>query len=106
MGVTLEHAYPENGLFVPKLASGKYVVKRHAPNRLPYETFEIQGVPDFQGSPVSGILIHVGNYNKDSEGCVLLGLHLGVGCILESKIAFEQFMETQSGLDEFNLEVL
>lgn len=31
-------------------------------------TYEVRGVPDR-----SGILFHIGNYSKDTEGCILLG---------------------------------
>lgn len=105
---TLEHAYAEGDSFVPKLASGTYTCQRgiHKLSNLnPFEAFEVMDVPWFQGAPVSGILFHVGNYNKDSEGCVLLGMQRGVGCILESREAFEKFMSLQEGVDSFTLTV-
>lgn len=102
---TLEHAYPVNAGFIPKVLVGKYECVRHPPNRLPYETFMLLNVPPFQGSPVDGILIHKGNTNNDSVGCILLGLSFGTGCILESKIAFERFMTAQTGVDKFTLVV-
>lgn len=105
IAVTLEHAYSDGDAFVPKVAVGTYTCTRHAPNRLPYETFEIQNVPNFQGQTVTGILIHVGNYNKDSVGCVLVGEYFGVGCILESKVAFEKLMALQEGVESFTLVV-
>lgn len=105
---TLEHAYPSLNRhpFQPKVAAGVYVCGRHPPNRLPYETFELANVPPFQGAEVTGILIHVGNYNKDSEGCILLGLSLGAGCITDSKLAFDKLMEAQSGVETFTLTVI
>jgi hypothetical protein len=104
--VTLEHAYLQpNGSYLPKVAPGGYNCVRHPPERLPYETFMLENVPPFMGAPVSGILLHVGNYNNDSKGCLLLGMQLGTGCILDSRDAFEQFMELQKNVDSFALMV-
>jgi hypothetical protein len=106
--VTLEHAYPDvhcPGFFQPKLAPGTYTaVKRKSP-KFGYNVFLIEDVPPFQGAPVQYIEIHRGNYNKDSEGCVLLGEELGTGCILESEKAFNAFMELMENADTFTLSV-
>lgn len=106
---TLEHAYqaPSAGtpVFLPKLASGTYKVVRHAPNRLHYETFMVLGVPPFLGAPVDGILIHRGNVNGDSEGCILVGLERGTGCIMESEKAFDKLKALLDGQDSFTLVV-
>lgn len=106
--VTLEHAYKDRDSFSPKLAPGTYACKKgtHKLSNLnPFEAFEIQNVPRFQGAPVSGILFHKGNYNNDSEGCVLLGSKIGTGCILDSSAAFEKFMSLQNQCDEFTVVV-
>ncbi len=100
IATTLEHSYTGN---VPKVVAGTYVCKRHAPNRLPYETFEIMNVPDFVGHPVTGILLHIGNFNADSVGCVLLGMSAGDKMITGSRMAFEKFMKLQEGLESFQL---
>lgn len=114
--VTLEHAYPETKalpkefiLYSPKIAAGTYICKRHAPNRLPYETFELQNVPNFQDHHVDGVLIHIGNYNKDSIGCILLGkskLKLDRGMMITgSKETFQKFMDLQKDVSEFTLTI-
>lgn len=103
---TLEHAYQQaDSSFLPKLAKGTYACVRHPANRLPYETFMVKDVPAFMGAPVAGILIHKGNYNNDSEGCILIGMRFGTGMIEDSKDAFDQFMDAQNGVDEFQLTV-
>jgi hypothetical protein len=101
IAVTLEHSF--NG--VPKVAAGTYTCERHAPNRLPYETFELQNVPDFQGKPVTGILIHIGNYNSDSDGCILVGSHRNGEMIMDSKITFAKIMDLLKDVDSFLLTV-
>lgn len=107
---TLEHAFPDgNGGFAAKLSPGVYQCRRGT-HRLahggPFETFEVLGVPPFQGATVTGVLLHVGNYNRDSDGCVLLGkLFSPSWCILDSRDAFSEFMSLQDGLDAFTLTV-
>lgn len=111
-GVTLEHSYEDSDdlSFTPKVADGVYTCVRHPPNRLPYETFMLQNVPDFDGKPVDGILIHIGNFNHDSDGCILIGdqvspIQGGYLAITSSKITFEKFMALQSGIDQFQLTI-
>lgn len=115
VAVTLEHSYDAgmgNGGYIPKIAAGTYTCVRHAPNRLPYETFMLENVPPFQGHPVSGILIHIGNYDKDSIGCILLGRRIvpnpatpGTNMITSSKNTFNAFMDMQRDLNSFTLVV-
>jgi hypothetical protein len=66
-----------------------------------FETFEITNVPGH-----SGILFHQGNSEKDSSGCVLLGLRRDGPVILGSKLAFTQFMKLQNDCAEFTLIVV
>lgn len=111
---TLEHAYDSgsgDGSYVPKIPAGVYTCLRgehqlaHMPT--PFTTFELQNVPGH-----SNILLHAGNYNDDSEGCVLLGMSVGRSIIkncemlLNSKIAFSKFMFLQVGINEFQLTVI
>lgn len=111
---TLEHAYADGtyGLWLPKVAMGTYRCTRHAPNRLKYETFMLEEVPDFQGKPVSGILIHCGNFDKDSEGCILVGkgeydqAYITQGPMMmltHSRDAFAKLMAVEDGIESFLL---
>lgn len=105
---TLEHAYGDN--FEPKLQPGSYGCKRGA-HRLhgmtsDFETFEVEGVKGHKG-----ILFHVGNYNADSDGCILLGekvqnasVHANTTLMItNSKAAFASFMSKVAGSDSFVL---
>src|SRR5271168_2377957 len=73
---TLEHAFEQtDGTYGPKLPNGNYLCVKglhsldHTPT--PFEAFEVTNVPGH-----SGILFHIGNYNRDSDGCILLGTSL------------------------------
>lgn len=102
---TLEHSYDNK----PKLADGTYICKR-GPHRLhgmteDFITFEIMGIPNFNGVPVTGVLFHWGNYNKDSEGCVLMGASETPTMIGNSRQTWADFMKSLDGVDSFELEV-
>ena len=94
---TLEHSYNNE----PKLYDGTFTCIRGVHtlhDGIPFETFEIKGVKDH-----TGILLHKGNYNKDSEGCVLLGMDRDVDMITHSAIAFSKFMGFLDGQNNFTL---
>lgn len=107
---TLEHAYGDGtGGWQPKVPSGMYTCVRGTHtlhNGIPFETFEITGVGGH-----SGILFHAGNWNKDSEGCVLVGhtvatdQNTGDEMITGSRDQFAQWMARLEGVDSFQLEV-
>lgn len=98
---TLEHNFDG----APALPPGVYKCVRgtHAlEDGVPFVTFEITDVPGH-----TRILLHKGNWNRDSKGCVLLGnVHdVGYTMILQSTAAFARFMAMQAGLDSFSLVV-
>jgi hypothetical protein len=109
---TLEHAYPVLGstsVFAPKVPEGAFLcvlglhnldlrVERGLP---PFLTFEITGVAGHKD-----ILFHRGNFNADSNGCVLLGKMMGEHEVICSEQAFNEFMEAQKGVSQFTLTVV
>lgn len=110
--ITLEHAYEnsDHTSYVPKIPEGIYkcVRGKHSLFRSPqkFETFEVTGVAGH-----SGLLFHPGNFNNDSEGCILLGtkiMKMGYGAemIANSKLAFKEFMEFLHSVDQFSLEII
>ena len=110
--VTLEHAYPNNGLWAPKLPRGATYRCVRGLHRLRnynkgdvFETFEITGV-----SGHSGILFHPGNKNEDSDGCVLVGKKrdqtiTNIVIVTHSRDTFARLMEELKGIDDFMLRV-
>ncbi len=110
IAVTLEHAYANDaGGFEPKIPPGVYTCVR-GPHRLhgmneDFITFEITGVEGH-----TNLLFHWGNWNKDSDGCVLTGkdeLQLKDQDMIEhSKDAFSNLMELEKNVDSFPLTVI
>lgn len=110
---TLEHSYEATALpdgtpqYRAKIIKGEYTCER-GDHRLhgmekPFTTFEVKSVPN-----CFGILFHWGNFNKDSEGCVLVGGYIeraedGSQMVTESRKAFDRFMNEMSRANTFEL---
>lgn len=99
--LTLEHAYETqlDGLtgakvWAPKLPAGVYECIRYFSPHFGYDVFMVQNV-----TGCSFIEIHIGNVESNSEGCVLVGTMRSGDSILNSKIAFDQLMDSLSGVD-------
>lgn len=109
--VTLERAYKcENG-YEPKLPAGTYECKLRESPKFGRKLFQVFGVPPFHGTPVTFIEIHIGNFNHDSIGCILLGkiileFPIGSFALGASKDAFNAFMNSLDGQETFPLTVL
>lgn len=104
IAVTLEHSYILLSTFEPKIPDGIYTCVRgehQLHNGILFNTFEITGVYGH-----SGLLFHSGNFNRDSEGCVLLGQTVDGDMVTHSKRAFADFMALLDGLQMFTLEVI
>lgn len=110
---TLEETDKNNG---PDscIPAGDYICRRvNSPHF--GETFEVTGVPGR-----SLILIHWGNTEKDTLGCILLGKSHGELlavdddknkaenqlAVLNSRTAFKDFMELMTGINVFKLSVV
>ena len=104
---TLEHAYNEQNSLPdqPKLPLGEYTCLRgmHSLHSHPetFSAYEVTGVPGH-----TGILFHIGNYNNDSDGCILLGQYLDNTMIIHSKQTFDAFMTVMQNIPEFTLLVI
>lgn len=85
---------------ITAIPTGRYAVRLMSSPRFSYRPYyrqfagklpRLQEVPGF-----SGILIHVGNYYTQTQGCILVGTapgtHNGSSCVWSSKIAFSAIM--------------
>ncbi len=63
----LERGWLNNKLNQSCIPKGNYIVK-HYNSKVHPDTFVVEGT-----LPRTGILIHKGNYYKDSAGCIILG---------------------------------
>ena len=97
---TLENPWLNNEPYISCIPSAIYECQRINSPRFG-NTFEVIDVPER-----THILFHWGNYEKDTLGCILLGLSRAPGMITSSRKAFGEFMKYTSHVDEFILEVI
>lgn len=86
---TLEDTVRPPGVKVPSMTAipaGKYAVIVDFSERFQKFMPHILDVPMF-----TGIRIHCGNTDKDTEGCILLGRKRSLDGIAESRLAFDAF---------------
>lgn len=104
IAVTLEHSYDGR----PKIPAGTYHCHR-GQHRLhgmehDFETFEVMDVPGHLG-----LLFHWGNYNTDSDGCILLGRVMTASpigwMITNSRETFTRFILDRDGIEVFDLTI-
>lgn len=105
IAVTLEHTFNVDGNYEAKTAPGLYKCVRYNSPEHGYEVFVLENVPPFRGQKVTYIEIHIGNYNADSDGCILLGSHRNGDMIMDSKVTFNAFMDLTKDVDSFTLTI-
>jgi hypothetical protein len=98
------------------IPAGVYTLKRTTYHRYGIPTFEVTNVPGR-----SRILIHAGNSEEDTAGCILVGLSRGrmlvqdedhpdkpwvkKEAVLESRMAFRRFMVQMAAVDTAELTI-
>lgn len=104
--VTVERTYSNGprGTLVTKVVQGEYQCVRSHYHRGNYDCWLIVG----NGlTPERRVLIHKGNLEEDSDGCLLVGEQFGIlngkPAILQSGLGFEELMSITQGVDEFPL---
>lgn len=112
---TLEEELKGNAVGQSAIPNGVYPLRRTTYFRYGYPTYEVADVPGR-----SRILIHPGNTEEDTQGCILLGLTLGFLvvdrdeedgkankklAVLKSRAAFEKFMALMEGVDTATIEI-
>lgn len=112
---TLEEEWKNNQINESCIPSGTYELRLAKYYRGGFMTYEVTGVPGR-----SNIKFHPGNTEEDTQGCILLGMRLGVFivnrdeetgkrsrklAVLKSKIAFDRFMSGMGGVERAQLEI-
>ena len=99
--VTLEPEDKNNQVGISCIPEGTYICKRYHSQKFP-NTFEVTNVKDR-----SYILIHSGNTEDASRGCILIGETMGKlkgkRAILNSGKTFKNFMMRFENVDQFKL---
>lgn len=101
---TLELPWKENQVNISCIPTGTYNVLRYNSPKFG-KTFHVIGVPNR-----SEILIHKGNYNKDTQGCILVGIRYadidknGTMDIAGSAMAMNRLLEVAP--DHFKLTIV
>ena len=104
--MTLEHAYLQpDGTYEPKLPDGEWKAVYEFSQKFGRKLWELKDVPGH-----TEIKFHVGNYNADSDGCILLGQFIGHRqdggrMITNSKETLERFHAIAKDQPEITVEV-
>lgn len=83
-GYTLEpqkKATNETSFLNRCIDTGTYIAEYEYSPKFKKHLIELKNVPNH-----TEIKIHAGNFRKDTRGCILMGRHSDVGCVLDSKI--------------------
>lgn len=98
--VTLEPPWKGNAVGKSCIPLGEYEIGLHVSARHGV-TYEVLGVPGRDE-----ILFHAGNEVHETTGCILLGITLGFGKILNSREAMHRFVELMAGRDRARVVVV
>ena len=99
---TLENPWLNNTPTISCIPAGKYIAKKYSSEKYP-DVWELKDVPNR-----SYILIHNGNLEKHTQGCILVGRDWG---FLDGELAVLSSVPTLNGLrrklnDEFVIEII
>jgi hypothetical protein len=100
-GHTLELTWKDNKKSVSCIPKGVYEARKRSGDesgKYKYQHIEILDVPDR-----SLILIHVGNFPKNSKGCLLLGNTRAFNFVGDSRKAFYRLMYDLQNFEELEV---
>ena len=104
--VTLEPPWKQNERNISCIRVGDYICSKVAKQDTGVSigkaefTYEIRNVPER-----SDIMFHVGNYSRDTAGCILCGKHSDKDTIWDSRLGFFDFIEATEGDKTFLLTI-
>ena len=92
------------------IPAGKYSIdmKTPSPKYKDRAAYQFCGakVPRLVGVPgFVGILIHIGNYPKDTDGCILVGENKEKGAVLNSTDTFKKLYKALQGYSNISIEI-
>ena len=99
--VTLELPWLNNQHNISCIIAGVFTSQRYFSPEHGYEVFRLINVPNR-----NFVELHIGNFPKDSLGCILLGTSYGQNSIVDSTDAFNKFMAGLNGVNSFYLRVI
>lgn len=82
------------------IPAGVYKVIVNMSTRFKKEMPLLLAVPGFEG-----VRIHTGNYPRDTEGCLLVGMQKGQDCLMSSKLAYDALMAKLKGQTDITIEI-
>lgn len=100
IATTFELPWKDNQFQISSIPKGLYKVTRYSSAKYK-DVFQVMNVPNRDK-----ILIHVGNFQKDTKGCILIGLGFGIDSISESKNALTKLHSTMQNEREWELEIV
>jgi hypothetical protein len=102
--LTLERRWLQNAENVSCVPYGTYEAELYYSNKFNMWTYRLIDVPGR-----SGILLHKGNFDLDSQGCILLGEMFepidGKPALQRSGKAFDEFMGLTAEAQRINIEI-
>ena len=99
-GHTLELSWKDNEKRVSCIPKGVYEVKKRHTEESKYK-YEHLHILDVENREL--ILMHVGNYPKNSKGCILLGNTRALNFVGESRKAFYKLMYDLGSFEKIEL---
>lgn len=96
---TIERPWLNNKEKESCIPEGIYLCSPHVKSNNMQLCWKLQDVPGR-----TGVLIHTGNTEDDSTGCIIIGLMYNAQGVLESKLALEQLHNKLPA--EFSLEII
>lgn len=96
---TLEHAYSVPKGYMAKLPAGQYVLTlgtHQLEHGGPFPAYAVSPFVGWDGATHTDVLIHPGNLQDDSKGCIFVGGWQGMldgqRAVLSSRVTFIKFM--------------
>lgn len=98
---TLEPQDRENAIGISSIPAQQYTCTKYTSQKFG-ETFQVQDVPGR-----SSILFHYGNWQEDTEGCIILGSGILADRrgLKNSREAFDAFMRLMGNHDKLHLTI-